>query len=373
MIDLLVGGGASDCLFVGGCVRDAFLGIVSKDFDVEVYGLSYDRILRVLRPYFNVGLVGESFGTIKVDNEIDLSIPRTESKSGVGHTGFDVLSDPYLDPRAAFARRDFTINAIGLRMDGSIYDPFGGVSDLEHGILRAASDAFREDPLRVLRGVQFAARFGFEMEPRTVQLCREILPEYNTLSAERIWMEWQKWGVKGHHLGKGLRLLKETGWISCFPEIAALVDCPQNQEYHPEGDVFTHTTMVCDAAANIADEQNFCDKDRMILVFSGLCHDFGKPATTIINKHGKWSSPNHQVEGVTPATTFLERMRAPNYLVEHVRNLVREHRAYNIIQIDETPDFSSVRRLANRLTPSNIRMWTAVCRADALGCGENCK
>jgi tRNA nucleotidyltransferase (CCA-adding enzyme) len=369
IIELLFEGGASDCLFVGGFVRDLFLEIPSKDIDIEVYGLTYKKILKILKPFFRVGLVGQSFGTIKIDNEIDLSIPRTESKLGVGHKGFAVSSDPYLDPYTAFSRRDFTINAIGLHLDGSVYDPFGGIEDLKRKILRAPTESFCEDPLRVLRGMQFVSRFGFEMESRTVEFCRNILPEFATLSAERIGGEWEKWSVKGVFPGKGLQLLKTTGWVTCFPELASLIDVPQNPVYHPEGDAFTHTALTCDAAAKIADEQNFDKSDRMILLLAALCHDLGKPATTILNDRGVWTSPNHAFEGVTPTTKFLEKMRVPNRIMEHVVCLVREHLAHTAIPMNEKPDFSSVRRLASRLTPTNIRMWSALCRADALGCG----
>ena len=373
IIQLLKDGGANDCLFVGGCVRDHFLAIETKDIDIEVYGLSYKQILKILRPHFHVGWVGQSFGTVKVDNDIDLSLPRTESKTAAGHKGFDVISDPFLDPTIALSRRDFTINAIGVRIDGTVLDPFGGLDDLHAGILRAPTEAFCEDPLRVLRGMQFAARFGFDMEDRTLELCRRVLPEFDTLSAERIWTEWQKWAVKGKFPGKGLQLLRDTGWIGRFPEIEALIDVPQNPLYHPEGDVFTHTKMTCDAAVMIAEELELCSAERTILLFAALCHDFGKPATTILNERGTWSSPRHPVEGVRVAKQFLKRLQVPNQIMEHVPVLVGEHLAHILpkqdAQGESQPSFRAVRRLAVRLAPSNIRMWSALCRADLLGRG----
>ena len=369
IVQLLLDGGASDCLFVGGCVRDHFLHIDTKDIDIEVYGLSYKQIIRILKPYFHVGWVGQSFGTVKVDNEVDLSLPRTESKTGTGHKGFDVVSDPFLEPTVALARRDFTINAIGIRIDGTVIDPFGGRDDLKKGILRAPTEAFCEDPLRVLRGMQFAARFGFEMEPKTLKLCRRVLPEFDTLSAERIWIEWEKWAVKGRFPGKGLQLLRDSGWIVRFPEIEALIDVPQNPKYHPEGDVFEHTKLACDGAAQIADELNLDSTERTILLFAALCHDFGKPATTILNERGTWSSPRHPAEGIQASQNFLRRLQAPNLIQEHVPILVREHMAHLAIPAEELPSFQAVRRLAVRLSPSNIKMWSALCRADSLGCG----
>jgi len=368
IIQLLLDGGASDCLFVGGCVRDHYLNIETKDIDIEVYGLSYKQILKILKPYFHVGWVGQSFGTVKVDNEIDLSLPRTESKIGTGHKGFDVVSDPFLDPAVALSRRDFTINAIGMRIDGTVIDPFGGLDDLQHGILRAPTEAFCEDPLRVLRGMQFAARFGFAMEERTLELCRRVLPEFDTLSAERIWTEWQKWATKGRYPGKGLQLLRDSGWIVHFLEIEALIGVQQNPTYHSEGDVFEHTKLTCDAAVKIADELALCDTERTILLLAALCHDFGKPATTILNEKGNWSSPRHALEGVTIAQNFLKRLQVPNIILAHVPVLVGEHMANMAAASDELPSFQAVRRLSVRLSPSNIRMWSALCRADSLGC-----
>jgi tRNA nucleotidyltransferase (CCA-adding enzyme) len=370
IIDLLLKNGATDCLFVGGCMRDHFLGIRSKDYDIEIHGLPYEKIVAVLKPFFRVDLVGQSFGTVKVDNRIDLSVPRSESKAGSGHRGFEIATDPNLDLRTAFARRDFTINAIGLRVDGSVVDFFDGQGDIARKILRAPTEAFCEDPLRVLRGVQFAARFGFEMEPRTVELCRSVRNEFVTLSPERIWAEWFKWATNGNFPSKGLRVLQDTGWLDCFPEIAALVGVPQNPVYHPEGDAFDHTCLTCDAAVKIAGGMKLDEQERAILLFAALSHDFGKPATTILNEKGNWSSPNHAHEGVGPTRAFLQRMLAPHWALENVLPLVREHLAHIFLPKGEYPQDSVVRRLATRLVPSNIRMWTALCRSDALGCGD---
>lgn len=188
--DRLFAAGATRCQLVGGFVRDRLLEIESKDLDMEVYGLSYDQIVDVLSPWHHVDLFGRSFGVVKVDNEIDISLPRSESRAGVGHTAFSVTTDSTLSPRDAAARRDFTINAIAIDFDGNIYDPFGGQTDLQNGVLRATTTAFSEDPLRALRGMQFAARFGFDMDEKTVELCRQMSHEYQHLSAERVWEEW---------------------------------------------------------------------------------------------------------------------------------------------------------------------------------------
>ncbi len=372
VFELLAEAGATDCLLVGGCVRDFLLGLKSKDVDIEVYGLNYQEILKTLQPHFCVNLVGQSFATFKIGSNIDLSLPRTESKSGRGHKGFSVEADPLLDPRVACSRRDFTINAIGMRLDGSLVDPFDGQEDLRRGILRAPTEAFCEDPLRVLRAMQFAARFGFSLDSATVDLCKRVRPEFETLSAERIWGEWQKWAKKGRFPGHGLRVLQETTWIECFPELAALVGTPQNPRFHPEGDVFEHTVMASNAAAKIADELKLSIQDRCILMLGILCHDFGKPAATFLDEEGNWRSPHHSTMGVEPTQAFFDRMKAPKWAAEHIVPLVREHMAHMAIPwtTDPTdPSDSSVRRLAVRLAPANIALWAALCKADAMGCG----
>ncbi len=177
------GGSAS---LVGGCVRDAVLGVPATDLDIEIYGIEAAALVELLSSHFGVDLVGESFGVIRLrDLPIDVSLPRRESKRGRGHRGFKIDSDPQMDPREAASRRDFTINAIALDPEsGSIFDPVGGVADLTNRILRHTTEKFSEDPLRVLRGMQFAARFELQIAPETIELCRQIEPE--GLAPERI-------------------------------------------------------------------------------------------------------------------------------------------------------------------------------------------
>lgn len=372
IIQTLIVAGAKECLFVGGYVRDQLLGTPAEklDFDIEVYGLSYDEIVRALRAAkFHVDIVGKSFGTVKVGNGIDLSVPRRESKSGIGHTGFKVESDPTMTFDEAASRRDFTINAIGMRQDGSIVDPFGGRGDIENRLLRATSPKFVEDPLRVLRGMQFAARLGFEMEPQTISMCRSLVGEFGTLSPERIWGEWHKWATRGKFSSHGLRVLRQTDWLAKFPELAALVDVPQNPVWHPEGDVWDHTLLVCDAAAEIASDENMSEEDRVVLMFAALGHDFGKPQTTVRNEKGNWSSPNHAVNSAILVDDFLTRIRAPNWVTQNVVPLVREHMAHMAHSPEyDVPSERAVRRLAVRLSPSSVRMWCHLCHADAMGC-----
>ena len=377
IFDLLNSGGARDVLLVGGCVRDWLLGVESKDIDLEVYGLSYEKIAEILSPHFRVEQVGKSFGVLKVGHDIDVALPRTESKAGTGHTGFDVVSDPYLDPKGAFARRDFTINALGMRADGQIVDFYGGQRDLDKKILRAVSAAFKDDPLRVLRGMQFASRFGMTLDEKTTEYCRELLPEFATLSEERIYEEWHKWATKGVYPSRGLEVLRQTGWITCFSELSALNGCEQNPKWHPEGDVWEHTKLVTDQMAGLirasgqsGDETSepFSDEERTILMFAALCHDFGKPSVSVRDTDGTIRSHGHAEVGVPLAEAFLRRMKAPIRIIETVKPLVAEHMAILNTQKLGVPSPRTVRRLAVRLAPATIRHWCALCQADALGC-----
>ena len=365
--DRLLPAGATECMLVGGFVRDLLLGIESKDVDLEVYGISYERIVEALSPFHQVQIVGKSFGIVKVDNEIDVGIPRRESKSGLGHKGFTVEPDPAMTPREAAARRDFTINSMAMRFNGEIHDPFGGLQDLKRKVLRATSPAFREDPLRVLRGIQFAARFGLRMDEDTVRACRSMTAEFEHLPKDRIGEEWQKWATKGRRPSLGLTVLQETGWLVHFPALQQLGEIPQDPLWHPEGNVFVHTAHVCDAAADIADREGLGTNERAIVLFAALCHDLGKAGTTVRNAQGRWVSHGHSERGRDLAGRFLRGIRAPNWLTEPVLPLVAEHMAYFQHPRGQKPSARAVRRLAHRLAPATIRLWSALCEADASG------
>ncbi len=357
--------GAKDCLFVGGCVRDKVLGIPSKDIDIEVYGLSYSKIETVLtNKRFDCDVVGKNYGIIKVNNQIDVSIPRRDNKIGMGHKDFDVQMDPNMTPKEAALRRDFTINSLAMQPETEvIIDPFGGVDDIKNRVLRATSEAFKEDPLRVLRGMQFAARFGMTMEPKTVQMCRDIKDGFYTLAKERLAEEWGKLMKLGRKPSKGLELLKNCGWISVYPMIGVLNNTRQDEIWHPEGNVFEHTKCVMDAAVEIADREQLNDFDREILLFSALCHDLGKPATTIKNEEGRLVSPDHANQGVEPTKHFLNHNGVSPEKIDIISCLVREHMCH--IGTDPTPRV--IRRLANRLAPANMKLWAMLVEADHSG------
>jgi tRNA nucleotidyltransferase (CCA-adding enzyme) len=354
---------------VGGCVRDWLLGLEPKDFDVEVPGVDFETLHRVLSPFGATDVVGRSFGVIKLrlgGNEYDFSLPRRDSKTGAGHRGFAVAPEPNLSDSEAAARRDFTINAIAYDpFTQTLIDPCGGESDLRAGVLRHTSAAFTEDPLRVLRAVQFAARFDFALAPETAALCRSIKSSFSELPVERIWGEWAKWAEKSLKPSRGLAVLQETEWLAHFPEIAALAGTPQDPEWHPEGDVFVHTAHCCDALVQLDDWQQAGPELRRVLLFAVLAHDFGKPATTVhAERKGRlrWVSPGHEAAGGPLVETFLKRIGSPLELIEFVRPLVVNHLVHHHGNIEFSD--TSVRRLARRLAPASIYELCAVMRAD---------
>lgn len=355
---------------VGGCVRDALLGIAQKDFDLEVYGVDYETLARGLSAHGRVDLVGKSFGVIKFSSasggQWDFSLPRRDSKTSAGHTGFAVEFDSTIEPREAASRRDFTINALMFDpRTGEYLDFFGGREDLEKRVLRHTSAAFVEDPLRVLRGMQFAARFDLTPATETIELCRSIVQTFPELAVERVGMEWVKWATMSQRPSAGLQFLKYTGWLRHFPEIAALDGTPQDPEWHPEGDVFTHTCHCCDALAELPEWRAADSTTRQVLMFAVLAHDFAKPQTTHqAEREGRMRivSPGHEEQGGPLAEAFLARIDAPNEIKERVVPLVMHHLAHL-----QTASPRAVRRLANALKPATIAELCLVMTADHFG------
>jgi tRNA nucleotidyltransferase (CCA-adding enzyme) len=269
---------------VGGCVRDALIGIPHKDFDIEVFGVSYDQLVATLSRFGRTDLVGRSFGVVKLkigEYIFDFTIPRRDSKVASGHKGFEIQFDENISPREAASRRDFTVNAI-------MYDPrthelldfFGGEADLRRRILRHTSDAFTEDPLRVLRGMQFASRFNLQPAPETIELCRSIKNSFHELAVERVREEWFKWAEKSATPSIGLHFLRDTEWLEHFPELQSILGVPQDPEWHPEGDVFIHTCHCCDAMATLPEWQSADPESRIVYMLAVLLHDVGKAVTT---------------------------------------------------------------------------------------------
>jgi tRNA nucleotidyltransferase (CCA-adding enzyme) len=365
--------GGFRALIVGGAVRDALLGIEPKDFDIEVYGIAYDRLAGFLASYGRIDLVGKSFGVVKLFRSeigsVDFSVPRRESKTGLHHRDFHTVFDESITPREAASRRDFTINAIAFDpILGEVLDFFGGREDLKNRVLRATSEAFREDPLRVLRGMQFACRFDLTLDPDTADVSRLIAGEYLTLARERVAEEFMKWAVKSERPGRMAAYLTSTGWMVHFPEVAALAGVPQDPGWHPEGNVDVHTMLVVDAAARVAERERLEGDERAVLLLSALCHDFAKATTTALRERDgkmRWTSWGHEADGGPMARAFLERIGIKSAIVEQVVPLVENHLASSSIGRDVTP--RAVRRLAMRLAPASITQLLRLIEADHSG------
>jgi tRNA nucleotidyltransferase (CCA-adding enzyme) len=351
---------------VGGFVRDHVLGLSPKDVDLEVYGLPLDRLEKTLRKFGDVHAVGKSFGVLKVAG-LDVSVPRRDSKTGAGHRGFLIEPDPTMSFEEAARRRDFTMNSMMIDpLTGEIIDPFHGRRDLADRVLRMTDAAtFVEDPLRVVRAAQFVARFELEPDPRLLEVSRSVRHTLQELPGERLWEEWVKLLLKGKRPSRGLRFLHDARALEVlFPEIQAMVGCQQEPDWHPEGDVFVHTCMVVDAAA----EMRTGDPDHDLeLMFGALCHDFGKPPTTKFEE-GRWRSRGHEDAGIEPSRAFLERLRAPLALVEKVCALVKDHLAPAHFA-NGTPGPKAYRRLARTLADAgtSMEMLYKVAKADHFG------
>lgn len=350
--------------FVGGCVRDALSGATPKDFDIEVYGLEPRELERMLSRRFRFEMVGKSFGVWKIKGfEIDVSIPRRERKTGEGHKAFDIECDPNLSVREACARRDFTVNAILYDyLENRIIDPFGGETDLRNGVLRHTSERFSEDPLRVLRAMQFAARFSMSVAPETVELCSTI--PFENLPIERVFEEWKKLLLKGRKISLGLNFLRDCGWLKYFPELAATNGCEQDPFWHPEGDVFTHTGFALDAFASARTGD---DREDLVVGLAVLCHDFGKPRCTSVGDDGKIHSYGHDILGREPTISFLSRLTREKSLVEEVVPLVERHMAILDLWRSNAGD-SAIRRLARKVV--RIDRLVRVDFADRNGRGD---
>lgn len=354
-------------LVVGGWVRDRLLGVESKDLDVEVYGLTAERLRPLLERLGPVNTVGESFTVFKVAG-LDVSLPRRDSKAGHGHRGFAVVGDPSMTVEEASRRRDFTVNAIAWNpLTGEYLDPHGGRADLlDRKTLTAVDPAtFGDDSLRVLRGVQLAARFELRMDEATRALCRAT--PLDDLPSERIWGEVEKLLLLARRPSLGLALALDLGVVDrILPELRPLVDCPQEPEWHPEGDVWVHTLMVVDQASTRIDD---LDRPRQATVMLGaLCHDLGKPSTTAV-VDGRIRSLDHEQAGVAPALALLDRLNVQTIggfdVRRHVAAIVAHHlKPHAFFKSANEVGDGAFRRLALKV---DVDLLARVAMSDCLG------
>ena len=352
-------------LFVGGWVRDRLLGRSSKDIDVEVYGLPADRLKALLGELGTVNAVGESFTVYKVGG-VDVALPRRESKSGRGHRGFTVTGAPGLALRDAARRRDFTVNAIGWDpLADEYHDPWNGRADLDRRCLRVVDvETFGDDSLRVLRAVQFAARFDLTLDPEGAALCRTI--PLDDLPAERIWGEIEKL-LYAPRPSVGFALALDLGVVGrLFPELQALVGCAQEPEWHPEGDVWVHTLMVIDQARTRIDDLE--GPKQITMMLGAVCHDLGKPATTAFID-GRIRSRNHEEAGVAPTLALLDRLNVYTLQSNDVRaqviGLVAQHLKPGMWHKSASPvGDGAFRRLARKV---DLELLARLAKSDCLG------
>ena len=353
-------------LVVGGWVRDRLLSRESKDLDMEVFGVPAGDLPELLEPFGKVEPIGQSFPVYKIGS-IDIGLPRRESKSGRGHKAFVVEGDPSMSIREAARRRDFTINAISWDPLTDTYeDPFEGRRDLDRKVLRVVDETtFADDSLRVLRALQFAARFELTLDENTRKLCRAI--RLDDLPSERIWGELEKLLLRAQRPSIGFALALELGVVDqLFPELKALVGCQQEPEWHPEGDVWVHTLMVIDQARRRIDDLDHADQ--LIVMLGAVTHDFGKPATTAWID-GRIRSLNHEEEGVAPAMAFLDRLNIQTFDGNDVRTqvlgLVAHHLKPGMLyKVRETLTDGAFRRLAQK---ANLELLARLAKSDCLG------
>jgi tRNA nucleotidyltransferase (CCA-adding enzyme) len=352
-------------LIVGGWVRDRLLGIASQNIDVEVFGLQSDRLRPLLEAFGRVEAVGESFQVYKI-GAIDVSLPRRDSKAGRGHRGFVVEGDPDMSIEDAARRRDFTINAISWDpLTGDYFDPFAGRADLERRLLRVVDPrTFPDDSLRVLRAVQLAARFELALDEETRALCREI--PLDDLPSERIWGEFEKL-LFAPRPSIGFAMAMDLGIVSkLFPELQTLAGCPQEPEWHPEGDVWVHTLQVVDEARRRVDD---LPRPQQIAVMLGaVCHDLGKPATTAVID-GRIRSMDHEEQGVPPAAALLDRLNVNAIDGYDVRRQVLALTAQHLkpgswFKVRDEVGDGAFRRLAHKV---DLELLARVAKSDCEG------
>jgi tRNA nucleotidyltransferase (CCA-adding enzyme) len=316
----LLGG---DVYYVGGYVRDQWLGVDNKDIDIEVFGIKPEALMIICKKYGIVDEVGASFGILKIHGyDLDISMPRSEQKTGEGHKEFVVSVNPFLSAEDAARRRDFTINSIMKNvLTGEYSDPYHGLHDLKHNLLRHIDDnTFIEDPLRVFRAAQFAARFHLKINERTLLLCKSI--DTSSLSAERIFEETNKALLKSNKPSIYFNTLREMKQLdSFFPILKDLIGVKQNQTWHPEGDVWNHTMVVIDKATNYRKDSSY----PLGFMYAALFHDIGKFFTTTSDLDGNIHAYNHEIVGADHLAAALSKLTNHKRLETYAKNMVQQH------------------------------------------------
>jgi len=354
-IALLVEEAGGKAYYVGGCVRDSLINIENKDVDIEVHGIAPDVLENILDCVGKRLEIGKSFGVYTLSGTgIDIAMPRKETATGRGHRDFQIEVDPFIGTEKAALRRDFTVNAIMQDiLSGEITDHFDGVKDLETGVLRHVNCvSFPEDPLRVLRGAQFAARFNFRIADETVSLCRNI--DLSNLSSERVFDELKKALLKADKPSVFFECLRNMNHLSVwFPELEKLIGVRQNIVHHQEGDVWTHTMMVLDEAAGVREKA----EHPLYFMLLALVHDFGKVVSTEFVK-GNYHAYGHEEAGISLVESFLRRLTQENALMSYVINMTKLHMRPNILAADKSSVKATNKMFDAAKSPSDLILFS---------------
>lgn len=341
---------------VGGAVRDELLGYAAKDKDYVVVGATTDQMLQC-----GFQSVGSDFPVfLHPETKDEYALARTERKSGRGYTGFTVDASTEVTLEEDLARRDLTINSMAMDECGNVIDPFNGRGDLQKKLLRHTSEAFVEDPLRVLRIARFLARFGdqwsIHSDTQALMLQLKESGELSHLVAERVWQETEKALAEKYPQ----LYFKALNGLGVFPEIEMMVEVPQPEQHHPEGDVFNHTMLVLKRAA----DYGFDLETR----FAALTHDFGKAPY-----YEKYQSLlGHEQLGVTVIEDFCERLKVPTRFKKLATLTSDNHtKCHKIIEL--TPKKLHkllIENMAALQHPLRFKQFLQACLCDAQGRGE---
>ena len=352
-------------LLVGGCVRDRLLGVPCYDVDCEVHGIEKEALRALLAQFGGIDESGENYGVFTLrEKGLDFALPRRERRTGPGHKDFIIEADPFLSEEAAAARRDFTVNAIMCdALTGEYVDPYGGMEDLKNGVLRAVPGGqFEEDPLRVLRGAQFAARFHLTPDEDTILAMRRM--PLGHLSGARVFAEMKKALELSDEPDVFFRVLERADALSIwFPELAALRKAPQNPAYHPEGDAFEHTMLTLRAAAEIRKEM----RDPLAFMLAVLTHDLGKAVSTKKNDKGAWQAIGHEHTGIPLCEDMLKRLGVSKAVIAYAKDMCRLHMRLHVCYYN-TARVSRTNLLFDESVCPQELAWLVVC--DSRGTGK---
>ncbi|WP_107879369.1 multifunctional CCA addition/repair protein [Neisseria animaloris] len=340
---------------VGGAVRDALLNLPVTDRDWVVVGAdAADMLAAGFQP------VGKDFPVfLHPESHEEYALARTERKTAKGYAGFAFYAAKDVTLEQDLLRRDLTINAMAQDSDGLVIDPFGGRRDLQHKILRHVSPAFAEDPVRILRTARFAARYGFDVAPETMELMKRMVEngEADALVAERVWQELAK-GLMEKQPRRMFEILRECGALEILlPEVDALFGVPQRADYHPEVDSGIHTMMVLQCAADM----DLSLPER----YAALLHDLGKartPADILPKHHG------HDLAGVEPVRAVNARWKVPKHCAELAELVCRWHiMLHSVGEFRPATVLNTLKKVDALRRPERFQTALNVCVADTRG------